>query len=170
MHPRVIPLLLACLSAPASSQIGLPPVDQTVGDVTDRLGRTIDDAAAGLDLRQPIRSATRLARDRVGRLTAFVRAHQDRVEMDDEGFPARRGIVLLLDPDAAALATAAQLGFVADGRDQFGGLGLSTTELAVPAGMSLRDALARLRVAMPGKTVAADQLHFPGGAIARTAT
>ena len=169
MHPRVIPLLLACLSAPASSQIGLPPVDRTVGDVTDRLGRTIDDAAAGLDLRQPIRSASRLARDRVGRLTAFVRAHQDRVEMDDEGFPARRGIVLLLDPDAAALATAAQLGFVAGGRDQFGGLGLSTTELAVPAGMSLRDALARLRVAMPGKTVAADQLHFPGGEIAPAA-
>ena len=162
MRWRVILLLFIGLASPASSQLGLPPVSGVAEQVTDRLGQVVDEAA-GLDLRQPIGSALRLAQDRVARLTAFARDHRATVELDDTGQPARRGVVLMLDADQDALDKARQLGFAAKSSDDFGNLGLSATELAVPEGEGLASALTLLRKALPDKIITADQLHFPSG-------
>lgn len=169
MQLRVIPLLLLALASPASSQIGLPPMGDVVGQVTERIDRTVADAA-NLDLLGSVDSAMQLAQDRVARLTTFVRRNRDQVEVDDQGQPARRGIVIVLDADPAALETARQLGFTANVSDDFGNLGLSTTELKAPDGMDLLRALSVLRKALPGSTITADQLHFTSGSAGKTAS
>ena len=162
MRVRVIFILLLGLAGPAASQIGLPSVGQTLGSTVDAVGRTVD-RASGLDLDRAVGSVTRLAQDRLARLTGFVRTHGDRVEFDDVGAPARRGVVLLVDADNMSLEAAQKLGFSSSGVQQLGNLGLATAELAVPAGVPLRRALVLLRKALPGKTLVADQLHFPSG-------
>ncbi len=124
-----------------------------MGDLTD------------LEIDRPTRSATQLARDRITRLMALVRRYPDAVELDDQKQPARKGIILLLDADASAIATARQLGFVATASEDMGNLDLSVAELAVPQGMSLRRALATLRKALPDRTITADQIHFRSGAV-----
>lgn len=165
MRRYVIPFLLLGLAVPAIGQIGLPSLGQdvgtAVGSTLDRIGGTVD-SLTGLDVRQPVRSATRLAGDRLARLTAFVRANRAHVELDEDGQPARRGVVLLLDADAASLETARQLGFGVRALHELDNLGLATGELTVPPGMALAEALRRLRGALPGKTLSADQLHFRG--------
>lgn len=170
MQPRVILLLLLGIASPAATQIGLPPagqtVGQTVGAAVDRLDRTLEGAAA-LDLDAPVRSVARLAEERVARLAGFVRAHRDAVEFDELGQPARRGVVLLLDADPEAVEAARRLGFASGGIQRLDTLGLAAAELSVPAGMALPRALAVLRQALPGRTLTADQLHFPSGAGAR---
>lgn len=165
MRRYVIPFLLLGLAVPAIGQIGLPSPGQdvggAVGSTVDRLGGTVD-SLTGLDVRQPVRSATRLAGDRLARLTAFVRANRAHVELDEDGQPARRGVVLLIDADAASLETARQFGFEVRALHALDNLGLATGELTVPSGMALAEALRHLRGVLPGKTLSADQIHFPG--------
>ncbi len=162
MGARLISLLTIAAATPAMAQLDLPRVGQAVGSIldnaTERLGRIdIGDAA------RPLRSVAELAQARVARLADFARTHRDSVELDDRGDPARRGVVLLLDADPASLAVAERLGFSANPREEFSHLGLASTELGVPSGMDLADAIASLQKALPDKTVTADQLHFPSG-------
>jgi hypothetical protein len=170
MRTRVILILILLLglASPAATQIGVPPLGQTLGSALDGLDRTVG-GVAGLDLEAPVRSVTRLAQERVARLTGFVRANRDRVEVDDMGQPARRGVVLLLDADPASVEAAQRLGFAAGGIQRLDTLGLSTAELTVPAGVPLPRALQLLRKALPGKTLTADQLHFPSGSRGKAA-
>jgi subtilisin family serine protease len=162
MRPPVIPLLILALASPASSQIGLPPVGGVVEQVTDTLDRTVQ-GATKVDVRESVRSAVQLARNRIARLATFVRQNRDRVELDDEGQPARRSVVLILDADPAALDIAQQLGLIIGSSGDFGNLGLSASELKVPEGMDLARAISILRKALPDKTISADQLHFASG-------
>tara|TARA_R110000787_G_scaffold62795_2_gene141788 strand:- start:165 stop:1421 length:1257 start_codon:yes stop_codon:yes gene_type:complete len=169
MRNGVIFLLLFGLAAPVAAQIGVPPLGGTLGPAVGRIGNTLGDIvdhATDIDAVEPVRSAARLAQDRLARLTDFVQARRDAVEMDDSGQPARRGVVLLLDPDPATLASAKALGFDNGGIERLDSLGIAAAELRVPQGMSLRQALEQLRKALPDATVTADQLHFPGGATA----
>lgn len=157
MRWHVISLLVG-IASPALAQIGLPQPGQVVGDVAGTVDRTIErtyDTLAG-----SIGSVTQLAQDRIDRLHALVRANPDRIELDDLGEPARRGIVLLVDADAASIATARQLGYVANATEGLEDLGLSSAELTVPRDMSLSRALKQLRKALPGKTLTSDALHF----------
>lgn len=163
---RRVTLLLAALglASPAATQIGLPPVGQTVDSITGRLGDTVDDLT-GLDVRRPVLSATELARNRLARLTAFARQHSDSVELDDEMQPSRRGVILLLDADPEAVERVGQLGFTVMSNQNLDNLGLSVAELSVPDGVPLRRALSIVRKALPDKTVTADQLHFRSGTV-----
>lgn len=164
MVRRVILLVAAGLAAPAVAQLGLPPVGRTVESVAGTLGGTIDDLS-GLDVRRPLRSAAALAQDRVARLTAFARRNRDAVELDDRENPARKGVVLLLDADTDAVERVRALGFTPSAARNLDTLGLSVAELAVPDGLSVRQALGLLRQSLPGKVVTADQIYFRGGAV-----
>lgn len=170
MKTRLLPTLLLFAAIPAVAQIGVPDVGGTVGSVLDRTTGTLDrlapiNATLG-DLTAPVRSAAGLARDRVERLRDFLRTNRASVEPDEQGDPARRGVVLMIGGDAAALARARALGFTGDAPEDFGNLGLSATELTVPKGMSLSAALATLRKALPDASFTADELHFPSGTAA----
>lgn len=158
--------LIALLASPGAAQIGLPAPGQVVGGVVgtvdQTLGQTIDRTHTGLT--QTVGSVDDLARNRVTRLRGIVRANPDRMELDDLGEPARRGVVLLLDPDPAALDTARKLGFKAEQTQGLEALGLTSAQLTAPQGMSLTRALKALRKALPGRMLSADPLHFPSGA------
>jgi hypothetical protein len=170
MRRYLAPLLIICLGTSAPAQIGLPQAGPMVGGVVDTVGGTVErtlDRTRDLDLTAPVRSVAQFARDRVQRIRRLVRANPERIELDDRGEPARRGIVLLLDADAAALDAARKLGFTARTVDGLDELGLGAAELTAPAGMPLARALARLRSALPGKTLSADVLHFEGASAAR---
>ncbi|MBT2187450.1 S8 family serine peptidase [Sphingobium nicotianae] len=176
MRRLFVSILLLGLAVPVMAQIGLPQpgrvLDPVIGAVDRTLDRTLD---ATRDLAN---AATTLARDRVRRLTGIARANPERIELDDHGEPARRGVVLLLDPDAASLAAVRKLGFTATPVEGLDALGLATAELTAPQGMSLPRALKQLRKALPGKSLSADVLHFEsasaaapsGGATVRGAT
>lgn len=168
MRMRTILMLFVavCVVSPAASQLGLP-VGQTVDGMTGAVRGTLDEVR-GINATAPVRSVTQLARDRVARLTALVRGNRDTIAFDDQGQPARKGVVLLLDPTPEALAVAQKLGFGVAATDRFNALGLGVTELIVPEGIALADAVKRLRSALPRQTITADQLHFQsGGATAR---
>ena len=122
-------------------------VSGVTGDVlhtTATLGRTIEN----------------LAILRLDRLDTFVQAHRGTVERDDTGQPARAHEVLVLDPDPAALQIAAQAGFTLVERGDLDGLGLGYARLRTPPGKGLSSAIHKLREALPGRTVTADQIHF----------
>ena len=181
MRGRVITLLLFGLAGAASAQLALPPrVEQTVGGVTgavgqigqgvdqtlQRTGQAVDqtlDRTTGA-LGNVTRSAQTLVQNRTARLDSFVRTNRQSIERDDLGEPARRGVVLFVDPDPAALATAKGLGFTAQPVAGLETLGLAPVALSVPEGMSLANALRKLRAALPGKTLGSDAIHFPSGA------
>lgn len=163
MRRPLLPLLLAGLGTAAMAQIGLPQPGPVVGGVLGSVDRTVDrtlDRVGTLDLNSPVRTVTQLARDRVQRLQGLVRANPERIELDDRGEPARRGVVLLLDADAASLETTRKLGFIARPSEGLDELGLAPVELTAPSGLSLARALRQLRKALPGKTLSADVLHF----------
>ncbi|MBB3924419.1 hypothetical protein GGR43_000113 [Sphingobium jiangsuense] len=164
MKTRLIPLLFSLAALPAAAQIGVPDVGGTAASVLDRATGALDRLAPLDEVTAPVRSVADMARDRVDRLRGFLRTHRDSVEPDERGAPARRGVVLMLGGDAAALEKARTLGFGVQGVEAFGNLGLSATELTAPPGMSLPAALATLRKALPDREFTADQLHFPGGA------
>ncbi|MCE7796197.1 S8 family serine peptidase [Sphingobium sufflavum] len=173
MTRRLIPALLLCTApalvadGPAVAQIGVPDVGEavggTVGSTLDRTGDTLGRIAPVESVTAPVRSVAGMARDRIERLRDFLRLNRASVEADEQGEPARRGVVLMLDGDAAALDKVRTLGFLTQGAEDFGNLGLSATQLTVPQGLALPAALARLRAALPDRTFTADQLLFPSG-------
>jgi hypothetical protein len=173
MRKPVIILVAAALAGPALAQI-LPQVGQnlgnvvgqTTGQVTSAVGSTVNgalDRAGDLDLERATQTVLELAQDRVARLSQFIRSNRAVIEPDEQGQPARRGVVLLLDPDASAIAAAQRLGYRAGETQTLGELGLRAVELEIPQGTSLKDALKALRRALPGKELTADPIHFPSG-------
>lgn len=158
--------LLAMLpGAPASAQLGLPPVGQTVGGVVDG---TLDTARRTLDpltgeAEALAQSAASLAQARLDRLDRLVRRNRDAIARDANGDPAVKGVLLAVDPGPQALAAAREAGFSIAGEERLGELGLSVTRFAVPAGMALDAAQRRLEAAMPGTQVSADTLNFQAG-------
>lgn len=173
MRGRVISLMLVGLAGVASAQIAVPPIGQgpigqTLGGPVGTLAGTIEQSASqtvdrvnGLDLTAPVRAARALVRERIERLDRFVRRNRAQIEQDDLGEPARRGVVLLADPDPAAVETARRLGFTVRPVEGLDTLGLAPVELDAPAALSLVGALKRLRAALPGKTLSSDAIHFP---------
>lgn len=161
--------MLAVAAGPAAAQIGLPGGIDPVGTL-DRTrsavsGITDDVLDRSLDtFSRTASNARELAQDRVARLRDFVSARQGSVDWDEQHEPARAGEVLLLDPDAQGLATAATHGFTLIERSEVEGLGVTYARLAVPKGNTLARALADLRKALPDREITADQLHFPSGA------
>jgi hypothetical protein len=165
---RIAPIFLglgaALLSLPAAAQLALPGVSVPPVGVpslglpdlpTDRALESITERAAA--------TADRLLDARIERIERLVRRNRDTIELDAHGAPARRGELLLLDPDPAALAAAQAAGFVPAGREELGSLGLAVVRVTLPRGVSLAEGEALLRRAAPGAEIAPDSLHFQSG-------
>ncbi|OYY71167.1 S8 family serine peptidase [Sphingomonas sp. 28-63-12] len=167
MVKRVIPLLLLLVPIGASAQL-LPPIGgpglPRLGDVLGNVSRDLGDVAT------VPRAALALARNRLDRLAALVRANPTAVALDDKGDPARAGEVLVVDPDDGLVAAAAARGFGLIERDTIGGTDIGFARFASPAGLQLPRALKVMRRIAGKRSVSADQLHFQSGGITAAAS
>lgn len=155
---RLSPLIYALATmtaAPLAAQVALPALP---------LPRLDELAPPLLEPAEVIaQSATRLARERVRTLDRLVRRGSTVIERDARGEPARRGELLVMDLDPAALALAQTAGFALLGSERIDELGLNVTRLRTPAGLGLGEAEVLLRRMLPEAVVSADSLHFQSG-------
>ncbi|MCW1384067.1 S8 family serine peptidase [Novosphingobium sp. KCTC 2891] len=153
--------VLALMGAPLGAQVLTPAAGEVLGTVTGVAGRigapVLDDLA-----RLP-QMAEELARRRVDRLARLVRQQRRAVETDEEGQPARRGVLLVIDPPQDLEQSLEGTGFRVAGRERLADIGLALAQVETPAGLTLARAQERLRKALPGASVTADNLLFPGG-------
>lgn len=145
--PVAGPVLRNLLGSAEAQQVISPTLDSVAG-VPERV------ASAGqatlLDLRKL-------------RLRQLIRENRGELEAVEGGVPVRRGILVALDPDPAGLALAARAGFRVSGQSRERELGLTLVELAVPRGMSAREALKRLKRAAPSLQSDYDHIYEPAG-------
>lgn len=153
------------LAAPLAAQlavpgvpVGVPPVGGVLGEVTERLDRTVG-AATELTGRE----ARRLLQLRERTLGRLLRAHPDRIERDRGGNLARRGELLASGVGEAELRALEGAGFRVIAREEIEGLGFAVVRLAVPQGMSLAEAQRRAAGLAPDAALEADSLHFAAG-------
>lgn len=166
MQNRFAPFMLLALltAAPATAQLGLPPVGPTVDGVLDRAEGTLRPIQGAVD--DDARSATRLADARLSRLGDLVRRNREVLELDAAGDPARRGELLLTGASEAEVARAEAAGFAVLGRERLDTLDIAVVRLDAPARQSLAKAEAALKKLLPGASVSTDTLHFQSGAAA----
>ena len=105
-----------------------------------------------------------LERLRLDRITGLLRDHGDRVEVDRNGEPAVRGVLVATGVDAAMTARASDEGFSVIDRERIEGLDLELVRFAVPKGRSLARAQKQLGKLLPGAEIDADHLYFASGA------
>lgn len=163
------PLLTAALPLVAQAQLrlpgGLPQLPAVVERPLDRLQRGAEGTlgtTTGTAV-ETLRGARRAAEQ------SLLRNWPGRVEADPNGAPVRRGELLLVDPGEALLQAAQAQGFTLLRSTMLEGLDLRQVVLAPPNGLSLADALARLRALDPGLEADYHHLYRPSGAAASTA-
>ena len=165
--------LLGQLSLPP---VGLPapvgnipvagPVLQDVlgsSQVQQQVVRPTLDTVQGLPQAVAEAGDSTLAELRKMRLAELIRENKDALEADDRGQPARRGVLIVIDPDPAALQLAQRSGFAIAGEDFEPALGMRMVKLAVPSRMNLREAIRRVRAAAPQLQVDYDHIFEPAG-------
>lgn len=159
---------LLTLSGATAAQL-LPPLGRGLGEVTqgvdrlgDNVGGTLSDTAAGVG-----GIVDRLARTRLDRLGALVRQNPQALEFDARGDPAVKGELIALDAPAPALAAAAAAGFTIVEQGEIEGLGIGSTTLRAPNGVSLARAEKQLARLMPGATIQSNPIYQPSGAAAK---
>lgn len=155
MALRVTTLGLLLLAVPAAAQLALPTPPPLIGQTVDGVADTIDASVAGVE--------RRLAAARIDRIDRLVRDNRGQIERDDVGAPARTGELLLIDADDSAIRIAGEAGFELIERERIAELDIDVARLAVPGDMALRTAIRRLRRALPGREITADQLLLPSG-------
>ena len=152
-----------CCASQSGAQLGglsgalpaVPAIGSLPATVDGELGNLLD---------RPLRevgNTLRLAR--LDRIETLLRDNRQTVERDSEGAPARRGILLLIDPDAAVLQQVSALGFNPSAPDTIDGLDIAVSRIELPRGMSLADAQKLLRKKAPGAIVSSDQIFFQSG-------
>lgn len=129
----------------------LPPVDGVVGGLAETVRETADPL---------LETAEDLARERLRSIDRLVRRNRDAIERDREGAPARRGVLLLLDPSAATLDALSTGGFAIGAREDIEGVDLSLVSIRVPRTMSLAEAQALVQRLAPGAEISPDHLYF----------
>lgn len=153
MGPRVA----AQVSLP---QVQLPDAARTLPSLPD------------LDVQPLISAGDRLTGVRLDRITSLFQRNRDRIELDERGEPAVRGILIASGVDAAMVARAAKDGFTLLGRERIEGLDLDIARFRVPDGRSLARARKQLAKLLPDSEVDVDNIYFasgPGGALPQTA-
>jgi len=145
--PVAGPIAQDVLGSPQARQVVVPTLDTVSG-----LPRDIADSGP----------ATLLELRRL-RLRELIRQYPRELEPDPSGQPVRRGILIAVDPDPPSLQLASRAGFavVADQNDRE--LGIRIVTLAVPRGMSAREALKRLHSAAPALQADFDHVFEPSG-------
>lgn len=150
-------LLLLSLPVGLPAQIAVPPLGGTV----DGIGSTVNGVLQ--PVREVVRSAGQLAQDRTMRLAQFVARNSRLVEYDAAKQPARRGELLIVNPQPADLAVAEQDGFSLIEQGTIEGVDLAYARLAVPVRVPLAKAERDLRRLLPRAEITADLIHFPSG-------
>jgi hypothetical protein len=136
--------------------LGSPQVQQQVV-------RPTLDTVQGLPQAVAEAGSSTLAELRRMRLAALIRENRDTLEADDRGQPARRGVLIAIDPDPMSLQLASRAGFRITAQDVEPALGIRVVKLAAPSRMSLREAMRRLRTAAPLMLVDYDHVFEPAG-------
>jgi hypothetical protein len=154
----VVAATLLLIGGRAGAQIALPqlPIPLPLGDVTSELNGVAD----------PLLQTTQSV---VGaRLTAarnLVRNNPATIEADPGGAPIRRAEVVAYSPTAAALQQALAAGFEVIRRQTLDGLNAEVVVLRSTAGLSTRNALARLRALDPGGTYDFNHIMMASGSV-----
>lgn len=159
---------------PSLPPISLPPVGNVpvAGPLIERLLRQPQareaisptlDSVAGLPQQIADSGASTLLELRRLRLRQLIRENPLQLEADGAGQPVRKGMLVAATPDLASLRSAARAGFRVVASEPNSELGLTTVYLAVPPGLTTREALTRLRRAAPGMEVDFDHLLEPAG-------
>jgi len=148
--PAIGPILEGVTGRGVQGQGPTAPIERTLDSLggPDTIG-TLSDGSL-LDLR----------RLRLGQL---VRNNRSRLDSDPLGNPVRRGELIAVDPDPAALAAARAAGFPVLRAERDQELGLTTVVFATPPKTSVRNALSRLRAVVPTMTVDYNHLFEPAG-------
>ena len=146
--PVAGPVLQDVLSSPqVQQQVVRPTLDTVQG-----LPQTVAEAGSST-----------LADLRKMRLAELIRENRDALEADDRGQPARRGVLIAIDPDPASLQLASRAGFPVVAQDIEPELGIRFVKLGVPSRMTLREAMRRLRGAAPELQLDYDHVFEPAG-------
>lgn len=154
----------AQLALPGAAGLQLPPIGGLVGDVTDRVGRTVDDVE-----RITERQARNLLRARDRTLGRLLRDNPDTIALDRQGNLARRDELLIQDVSEAGLLALVGAGFAVIETEQIEGLDIAVTRLSLPAGLELAEAEALAAALAPAAEVSADNLHLPAASSAPAA-
>lgn len=145
--PVVGPALERVLGSPEARQVVNPTLDSVSG-----LPRQVAEAGA-----QTLLELRRI------RLAELVRQNRAALEIDGDGQPVRRGILIAASPSIASLQSAARAGFHVVATEVNSELGLTTVYLRVPRDMSAREAMQRLRRAAPAIEADYDHVFEPAG-------
>jgi hypothetical protein len=149
-----------CCARQSGAQLGMAgglPALPSVGAVTDPLVGQTRSSRAASEVSSTLRAA------RLDRIDTLLRDNRRTLERDRDGQPARRGVLLLINPDAATLAGIAALGFNPGDPAVIEGLDVTVSQVALPTGMSLHDAQKRLKQKLPAANVSSDQIFFQSG-------
>lgn len=159
--------VLLCCAGQSGAQLGgpgglpaMPPMLPNVGSVINPL---LGEAANLVD-RSASEASSILRGARLARIDTLLRGNRQTLERDRDGAPARRGVLLLIDPDAETLAGVAALGLSPGAPAPIEGLDVTVSQVTLAAGMSLRDAQKLLRKKLPAAHVSSDQIFFQSGA------
>ena len=152
-----------CCAGPSAAQLGgLPGALPAVPGVGS-LPATVDGHLGSLLDRPLSEVGNALRTARLDRIATMLRDNPATLERDLDGAPARRGVVLLIDPDPAMLVIVNSWGFRAAPLQQIDGLDLAVSRVMIPAGMSLAQAQKLITRKFPGATVSSDQIFFQSG-------
>lgn len=155
--------LALCCAGPSAAQLGGLPASLPAVPGVGSLPGTVDGHLGSLlDLPQNEVNST-LRQARFDRIATVLRDNPATLERDLDGAPARRGVVLLIDPDPAMLVTVNSWGFRAAPLQQIDGLDLAVSRVTIPAGMSLAQAQKLLTKKLRGAIVSSDQIFFQSG-------
>ena len=157
----------ACLivAVPAPAQILGPlndPLARTVGSLPD-LAQNAARTAGSLESLNP----QSLLQLRADRLSSLVRRNSRFLEMDEAGDPVVRGEILLVSPSPSALVVVRAAGFTVERQSDLGDLGLAVAVITVPARMSVREGLRKLRRLDPAGTYEYNHLYEASGGAGR---
>ncbi|MBT9472252.1 MAG: S8 family serine peptidase [Pseudomonadota bacterium] len=109
-----------------------------------------------------------LQQARAVRLTALIRDNPAIIDVDDRGAPVVKGEVLAVSPSPEALVRLETGGFRVRSRTAFEGLGLDLVVLAIPAGLSAREAVRRVRAIDPEGEYDFNHIYSAAGAAEAT--
>lgn len=153
--------LLVC-AGQSGAQLNLPGSLPALPSAS-RLPPTVLGQASDLleGTRRQITGTLKLARSQ--RIDTLLHDNRATLDRDSAGELARRGVLLLIDPDSATLAQVTQLGFEAAAVSELDGLGVQVSQITLPRGMSLAAAQKLLRKQVPAALVSSDQIFFQSG-------
>jgi len=142
-----------------SAQVALPPVQ-----LPDSARILLPLPTIGADPLATVGDT--LAQVRLDRITSLLRQNRERVELDERGEPALRGVLVASGIDDAMIARAMKQGFAVLDHDHIEGLDLDIARFRVPDGRSLARARKQLAKLLAEAAVDVDHLYFASGGAA----